>query len=787
MNVLLLAPEPFYEERGTPIAIDRLIRVLSERGHKIDVVTYHEGRNVEYDGVELHRIPCPWFLRNIRPGFSWKKLICDAFLLLKAIRLCTRRRYQLVHAVEESVYIAMLIKALRRVPYVYDMDSSLSQQMIERYPVLSPFAFVLDSLEGVAVRNAKVVVAVCDQLAAAVEKHRPKRVVILHDSPMLNGPCRVQEDLRAQLGTGGVLLMYVGNLEPYQGIDLLLESFALALEESDRLHLVVIGGMVSDIRRYQMAAKRLGIDQRAHFLGPRPLEHLAAYLAQADILVSPRVEGNNTPMKIFAYLASGKPLLATNLPTHTQAISSDVALLVHPSPSAFAEGILRLAQDELLRRELAAAGEKWVGERFSDALFVERATRLFEDLMADSGRGQGERGGLSEGSGSDVGVDVALGAMRGQGNRRPEPPLVARHYGDSGASKGTANAVIVATSWMPNGARNGATRRGPRIDYVELAAMLGTDYVDYGAIWCHRAARWVESKLRLDIQQALYVRRSVRERHLAVVASMSERVGIPLSLMLDPRVRHIVRICHPLSPHKLSFLRLSGLAHRWVKLIVYTQAEADALQQLLDLDGERLMVLPDPVDTSFFAPKPKAAQSKEQDYVLSVGLTRRDYPTLLRALGQLPHVRCEIRAGSTWETRGAHFGTGAMPHNVEILPAIGHEALRERYRDAQFVIIPLRRTTQWGVGGTAVAEAQAMGKAVVATRNPGMCEYLSDGETGILVEPDDERSMAEAIDYLWRNPEIAAAMGIRGRQRVESRHGFDTWLRRMANLITDYY
>lgn len=386
MNVLLLAPEPFYQERGTPIAVDRLIRVLSERGHRIDVVTYHEGRNVDYDGIALHRTPGAWFLRNIRPGFSWKKLVCDALLLVKAVRLCARKRYHLVHAVEESVYMAMLIKALFRVPYLYDMDSSLSQQLTERHPALSRFTFVLDRLEGLAVRNAKVVVAVCDQLAAIVEKHRPERVVVIHDTPMLSGRCEIHENLREQLGIDGVLLMYVGNLEPYQGIDLLLESFALALRESSRLHLVIVGGMASDIRRYQMAANRLGIHHRTHFLGPRPLEHLAYYLSQADILVSPRVEGSNTPMKIFSYLGSGTAVLATDLPTHTQVINGGVALLAPPYPREFAEGMVRLAQDEHLRMELAAAGQKWVGERFGEKAFVEKVASLFEELKFDVDR-----------------------------------------------------------------------------------------------------------------------------------------------------------------------------------------------------------------------------------------------------------------------------------------------------------------------------------------------------------------------------------------------------------------
>ena len=101
MKILLLAPEPFYQDRGTPIAINILLRALSERGDQIDVLTYHEGRDVNYEHVTLHRIAKLRFVRNVRPGFSWKKIICDLFMLLKSARLIRNNRYDLIFAVEE--------------------------------------------------------------------------------------------------------------------------------------------------------------------------------------------------------------------------------------------------------------------------------------------------------------------------------------------------------------------------------------------------------------------------------------------------------------------------------------------------------------------------------------------------------------------------------------------------------------------------------------------------------------------------------------------------------------
>ena len=183
MNILLLAPEPFYQERGTPIAIDRMLQILSERHDQVDVVTYHEGWEVEHERITIHRIFSIPFVHNIRPGLSWKKLVCDMFVFFTALRLASRNHYQVIHAVEESVFIALVLKWLFKIPYVYDMDSSLAQQLVEKHPSLSPFTRLFNFFEGLAVRNAKAVVPVCAALAESIEKYHPEKIVILWDCP----------------------------------------------------------------------------------------------------------------------------------------------------------------------------------------------------------------------------------------------------------------------------------------------------------------------------------------------------------------------------------------------------------------------------------------------------------------------------------------------------------------------------------------------------------------------------------------------------------------------------
>ncbi len=189
MNVLMLAPHPFYQARGTPIAVDLVLRVLSSHGEVVDVVTFAEGKDVHYANVRLHRTPAFMFTRNIRPGFSGKKLICDLFLFIKAVRLVRAGHYDLVHAGEEAVFMALFIKKVFGIPYVYDMDSSLVGQLIDKYPSLQFVKGLLQAFEGAAVKNAEAVIPVCRALATEVQRYSPsKKIVVIPDISLLKQP-----------------------------------------------------------------------------------------------------------------------------------------------------------------------------------------------------------------------------------------------------------------------------------------------------------------------------------------------------------------------------------------------------------------------------------------------------------------------------------------------------------------------------------------------------------------------------------------------------------------------
>jgi glycosyltransferase involved in cell wall biosynthesis len=360
VRILLLAPHPFYQARGTPIAVKTVLEFLSERGDTVDVLTYAEGAAVSIPNCTVHRIPRVPGLQGIRPGFSVKKVLSDVLMIGSCLRLVRRTRYDLIHAVEESAFIAAAMRALTGVPYVYDMDSSLAEQLVDAYPPLR-FAFpVLRRMEALAIRRSSGVLTVCAALQDVALSHDPDQLVgRVEDTTLLTGP-KPAGNGRLTPADGGPVAMYVGNLEAYQGIDLLLEGFRHTLSQVPQAKLVIVGGRDADIAHYRGRAERLGIDGSVVFAGPRPIGMLPELLRQADVLVSPRLKGLNTPMKIYSYLDSGSAVLATRLRTHTQVLNDGMAYLVDPEPLALGRGLAELMANPELRARLASTAKAYV-------------------------------------------------------------------------------------------------------------------------------------------------------------------------------------------------------------------------------------------------------------------------------------------------------------------------------------------------------------------------------------------------------------------------------------------
>ena len=349
-------------------------------------------------------------------------------------------------------------------------------------------------------------------------------------------------------------------------------------------------------------------------------------------------------------------------------------------------------------------------------------------------------------------------------------------------------ALVVATSYKPKNFREELiARQRYRLEYLELSEKLPACYMDYDTPWMHghKALRSVEERIHVDFFWALKIAQRVRREKFDVVLSMSERIAVPLGVMLDPQVKHIVILLNTMAPKWISAIKLFHLQKRWTHIITYSEAETLALQSQLSIGPEKISTILNYVDVDFFnAEGIETSNDGGMPFMMSQGLAKRDYPTLIRALYKLPHVTCQISAVSAWDKFKAGYEDMNIPPNVQFKSFNHPSVIKNAIAQSRFVVIPLQPDTgMWCAGSTSVMQAQAMGKPVVVTYLPGIAEYVRHGETGFVVKGNDPDAMAEAIDRLWSDPQRAAEMGRNAQQWMAEKFSLQKYVDQFTKLI----
>jgi glycosyltransferase involved in cell wall biosynthesis len=382
----MLAPEPFFEPRGTPFSEYHRIRALGELGYHVDLVTYPFGSDVALPYLRIIRSPGVPFVRRVGVGPSVAKLLLDLGLLRTAWRVARGGDYDAVHSHEEAAFFGVWLARRLGVPHLYDMHSSLPQQLGNfRYAFGRLWRPVFAWLERRAVAGSAVVITICQELQElAVRLAGDEGKVVLIENVMggetPEAPSLDAQAIRERWGIAPdqVVVLYAGTFEPYQGIDLLIDAAAVIGRTHPSVVVLLVGGEPPQVAA---AARRVAALRAPVVLaGAQPAREIPAFIEAADILVSPRVAGTNTPLKIYSYLQSGRPIVATRLRTHTQVLDPTVAVLVPPEPQALAAGITQLVDDPPLRRRLAAAAREMARARYSRASYLGRTAEAYARL-----------------------------------------------------------------------------------------------------------------------------------------------------------------------------------------------------------------------------------------------------------------------------------------------------------------------------------------------------------------------------------------------------------------------
>ena len=379
--ILVVAPEPFYENRGTPIALRNVLEAASQGGYEVDLVTFPVGESIDLPGLRIFRGGAWLPIRNVPIGFSARKVILDFCLLPVFIKRIRRDKYDFIYALEEAAFFVLLLRRWHKLPLIYDMQSSLPEQL-KAHPLLGLGVFqrLLRYCERWMVRKADRIVC-----SAGLRKYvlsiAPSADVREWFFPGIRREFLAGETdrLRKELGIdpGSGVVLYTGNFEPYQGVERLLEAALDVVAEVPGTIFVLVGDETPSRFSRSKSASLLR-EQGALRLVPRqPKSKINCFMAIADVLVSPRDDIGNIGIKIFEYMGAGKPIVATDTPSHRTVLDETRAILVDRSPEAMGSAIVRLLRDRAAGKRLGDSARSYASRNLGWKTFADGVADLY--------------------------------------------------------------------------------------------------------------------------------------------------------------------------------------------------------------------------------------------------------------------------------------------------------------------------------------------------------------------------------------------------------------------------
>lgn len=389
MRILMIAPQPFMEERGAPFAIYHHIKALLMMGYEVDLVTYHIGKPVDLPGLHMYRIPALPGIKQVKVGPSLAKIPLGMLVFLLSFwRMCVGR-YDYLHTHEEGGMMGIILSALFGPRHLYYMHSDLSQQIVSSEFIEHPLLVrAIEAVQGFMVRSSDAVIAICPDIEKSARRMAPNTPIYMIENCAVDealpnpDPAEVARLCQSLQLSEGPIMLYTGTLESYQGIDMLIQSIpAVKVRHPDVCYLIV-GGQPAQVEKYRAMAQELGVGEATRFVGLRPLAEMPLYMAMADVLLSPRSKGTNTPLKLYTYLRSGKPMLATAIYSQTQVLTPETAMLVPPTAEGLAQGALELLRDPVRASAMAERGQVFAEEHYSWRAFLKQSLEAQQDFAA---------------------------------------------------------------------------------------------------------------------------------------------------------------------------------------------------------------------------------------------------------------------------------------------------------------------------------------------------------------------------------------------------------------------
>jgi len=378
----MIAPTPFFGDRGCHVRIFEEVQALAAEQVEVEVVTYPVGDDVP--GVRIHRASRVPGVGVRAVGPSYGRLALDASLLATAYRAARQFQPHLVHAhLHEGIAIGAVLRRRFGVPLVADLQGSLSAELVDHgfFGRRNPLPHLVDPFERWLVRRPDAVLVSAREGEAMLVRQGvdPRRVFWLPDGADLRrfAPRPPDPALQRRLGVmGKQVVVYLGLLTPYQGVDLLLNAVPAVVRQVPEAHFLVMG--YPDEEVYRQRVRDLGLTAHVTLPGRIPYEEAASYLALGEIAVSPKQSLTEANGKLLNYMACALPTVATDTPVNRDLLGDAGLFVPVGDPAALAESLIALLRDPERQLAIGARLRERVEARFAWPALASRLVGIYQ-------------------------------------------------------------------------------------------------------------------------------------------------------------------------------------------------------------------------------------------------------------------------------------------------------------------------------------------------------------------------------------------------------------------------
>jgi glycosyltransferase involved in cell wall biosynthesis len=298
------------------------------------------------------------------------------------------KKYDVIHSHEEAAFFGMMLAWVFHVRHLYDMHSVLSNQLTN-FSFGNNFIFVkiFEILEKMVLKTCHAVITVGPDLERYVRSVSESIRVVMIENIALHAyqtPVQLEEvkQLEEELSLKSRLpIVYTGTYERYQGLDMALNCVDEVRKKYPNVIFIFVGAKVQQAQEWTEKADRMGLREHTLFMDVVSPEESMIYLACASVLISPRLDGTSTPLKIYSYLHAEKPIVATRITSHIQVLTDTTALLVEPNESAFADGILRVLNDSQFAHQLGKKAYQLAQEKFGRQDYISKVNQIYKTFL----------------------------------------------------------------------------------------------------------------------------------------------------------------------------------------------------------------------------------------------------------------------------------------------------------------------------------------------------------------------------------------------------------------------